>query len=452
MCGICGVFNHKEASRIVYLCLYSLQHRGQESCGIVASDGKNIKKHINMGLVSEVFNKEILNKLKGSLSIGHTRYSTSGGSILQNAQPIVVNTYLSPIAVAHNGNLTNAVFLRNQLEKEGSIFQTDSDSEIILHIIAKKICKENSIVSVLKSVFSEIKGAYSLVLSTKTQLIAVRDPWGVRPLVLGKLKNSFIVASETCAFDLVDAKYIRDIRPGEILIIDKDGLKSVNFSSQKQHAYCIFEFIYFARPDSKIFGRSVYTIRKELGKQLAKESPVKADLVIAVPDSANVAAVGYSQQTKIPLGIGFIRSHYVGRTFIEPSQSIRDFGAKLKYNAISDSIKNKDIVLVDDSIVRGTTSKKLIRMLKKAGARRVHLRISSPPIISSCYYGIDTPTKEELIAANYSIGEIKKYLKVDSLSYLSIEGMLKATKMNPDDFCIACFNQNYKISLVDQLH
>ncbi|MBI5555018.1 MAG: amidophosphoribosyltransferase [Elusimicrobia bacterium] len=442
-CGVFGVFGHLEAARLAYLGLYALQHRGQESAGIVTSDGRRMYSYLGMGLVADIFNRDNLDKLPGYLAIGHNRYSTTGLSYLKNVQPLLIKYAKGQLAIAHNGNLINTDMLREQLEKEGSIFQSTSDTEVILHLIAKAngIPLEDAIIKSLR----QIKGAYSLLLSTPDTMIAVRDPYGVRPLCLGKLGEAYVIASETCALDLINAKYIRDIEPGELLIINEKGLKSIKFATQNKSAMCIFEFIYFSRPDSYIFGRNVHMIRREYGKQLALETKIKADLVIPVPDSANSAAVGYAEQSGIPFETGLIRNHYIGRTFIEPDQQIRDFGAKIKYNPVREVLKNKKVIVIDDSIVRGTTSKKLVKMLYEAGARQVHLCISSPPIIGPCFYGIDTPTKKELIASSHTVKQIKEYLGVESLHYLSREGLLKATKIASAKFCCACFNDEYPI-------
>ncbi|MBI3291902.1 MAG: amidophosphoribosyltransferase [Elusimicrobia bacterium] len=446
-CGLCGVYDHTEASRLVYLGLYALQHRGQESAGIVASDRKRLLRHLGMGLVADVFNRSILDRLKGKLAIGHVRYSTAGDTALRNAQPLLVNTAHGTLAVAHNGNLTNALTLRGELEKAGSIFQTSSDSEVLLHLIARS--PASSLREKIVEALRQVHGAYSLLFLTKRELIAVRDPYGVRPLVIGKLGRAVVFASETCALDLLGARYVRDVQPGEIVLVNGGGLQSFMFQEVPKQAKCVFEYIYFARPDSAIFGGSVYAVRKALGRELAREAPAQADLVIAVPDSANVAAVGYAEESGIPYGLGLIRSHYIGRTFIEPRQAIRDFGAKIKYNAVRQELEGKRVVLVDDSIVRGTTSRKLIRMLRGAGVKEVHMRISSPPIVGPCYYGIDTPSKKELIASHKTVEEIQTYLGVESLRYLSLNGLLKATQMESQHFCTGCFTDNYPIPLTD---
>ena len=448
MCGVFGIFNGPEASKLTYLGLYSLQHRGQESAGIASSDGKQIHSFVQMGLVADIFNQDNLQKLSWNSAIGHVRYSTTGISSVKNAQPLVINYARGQMALAHNGNLTNAAEWRERLEKDGSIFQTSSDSEVILHLVAKAN-GHGTIEQTVEYALSKVKGAYSVVVLTPEKLIAARDPWGVRPLCLGKIGTGWVVASESCAFDIINAKYVREVEPGEMIVISKSGVKSVKLAKPKPDlALCIFEFIYFSRPDSMIFDKSVYSVRRELGARLAQETKdiaAGADIVISVPDSANTAAIGYSQASGLPYETGLIRNHYIGRTFIEPSQHIRDFGAKIKYNPVKDVLKGKSVVVVDDSIVRGTTSRKLVKMIRNAGAKQVHLAISSPPIISSCFYGIDTPTKKELIASKNTINEIKKYLEVDSLSYLSLEGMKASTGCQGRQFCDACFTGKYKI-------
>jgi amidophosphoribosyltransferase len=446
-CGVVGVQHHPEAARMAYLGLYALQHRGQESAGIVASDGSNLARHVDMGLVADIFDKKALEPLKGRLAIGHVRYSTAGDTTLRNAQPLLANTAHGILALAHNGNLTNAITIRKQLESQGSIFQTTSDTEVILHLVARSQAK--SLRDAILEALRLVEGAYSLVFCTKKELIAARDPYGVRPLILGKLGKATMIASETCALDLVGAKFVREIKPGELIYVNGGGIKSTMFAERPQSAHCSFENIYFARPDGVLFGKSVYAVRSELGRQLAREAPAKADWVVAVPDSANVAAVGYAEESGIPYGLGLIRSHYIGRTFIEPSQTIRDFGARIKYNAVREALKGKSIVLVDDSIVRGTTSRKLVRMLRRVGVKAIHMRISSPPIIGSCYYGIDTPTKKELIAARHSVPEIRNYLGVDSLAYLSVEGLLKCCGGTQKKFCVGCFTDQYPVPLMD---
>lgn len=446
-CGIFGVFGQQEAARITYLGLYSLQHRGQESAGIVSCNEGRLHAHRDMGMVYDVFEKETLDKLVGDRAIGHVRYSTSGSSLLKNAQPIVVDYARGPLAVAHNGNLVNARVLRSDLEGRGSIFQSTSDSEVIVHLIARS--RRKKLQTALIEALKQVKGAYSLLLMDTENLIAVRDPHGFRPLCLGKLKGSFLIASESCAFDIVDATYIRDIEPGEMVLINRSGIHSysVGQANPERTGLCIFELIYFARPDSIIFGRDCERVRHNLGAALYREAPVDADLVLPVPDSSNAAALGYSHESRIPFEMGLIRNHYIGRTFIEPSQTIRDFGAKIKYNPLKTALKGKRVVVVDDSIVRGTTSRKIVKMIRNAGAKEIHMRISSPPITHPCYYGIDTPTRKELIASTHIIEEIRKYLRVDSLHYLSAEGLVKAAGGRPEEFCLACFTGEYPISL-----
>jgi amidophosphoribosyltransferase len=400
-----------------------------------------------MGLVADVFQKAALDKLEGRAAIGHVRYATSGASSLLNAQPIVVTTARGPIAIAHNGNLTNALTLRKKLESVGSIFQTSSDTEVILHLMAKSPARE--LVGAMKDAFSQVTGAYSIVIQTLKTLYAVRDPWGVRPLHIGRVNGSTVVASETCAFDIINARLLREVKPGEIVAVDQRGARTVGQLPSPAKAHCVFEFVYFSRPDSHIFGKSVYEVRRDLGRQLAREAPADADVVVAVPDSATCAAVGFAEASRLPLEIGLIRSHYKGRTFIEPKQSIRDFGARMKYAAVAEALKGRRIALVDDSIVRGTTSRKLIRMLRRAGAKEIHMRISSPPIMGPCFYGIDTPEKRELIASRMSVEAIRQYLETESLQYLSLDGMLKATGKDPKDFCTACFTTRYPIPVID---
>ncbi|MCI4625994.1 MAG: amidophosphoribosyltransferase [Candidatus Magnetoovum sp. WYHC-5] len=443
-CGIFGVYGHPEAANLVFLGLYALQHRGQEGAGICSSQG-DLYLEKGMGLVSEIFNDpKVLKSLPGTIAIGHNRYSTAGGSFLKNVQPIMANFSLGSIALAHNGNLTNADALRRLLEREGAIFQTNSDSEVILHLIANS--RENTCINKLVDALSIIKGAYSLLILRNKEMIAIRDPFGVRPLSLGTLNGAYVVSSETCAFDLIGATYIRDIEPGEILIINENGLDSYRPFEVNKKAQCVFEFIYFSRPDSNIFGDlNVSLLRKRFGRQLAIESYVDADMVIPVPDSGVSSTLGFSDQSCIPFEFGLIRNHYVGRTFIEPKNNIRHFGVKVKLNPISKILKGKRVVVVDDSIVRGTTSKKIVKMIREIGnAKEVHMRISSPSTISPCFYGIDTPTRNELIASTHREDEIRKYITADSLAYLSLEG-LRSTLPNPDDFCYACFDGVYPI-------
>ena len=450
-CGVVGVFGHAEAAKLVYLGLYALQHRGQESAGIVSSDGTELHSHRAMGEVEEIFTPEVLNKLPGSCAIGHTRYSTAGDKALLNAQPIMIDCNKGKIALGHNGNLTNAAEWRRKLEHRGSIFQTNSDTEVVVHLVAKSQARNLS--GALGDALNQVEGAYSLVVLTPDELCAVRDPRGFRPLNLANLtsakgEESWIVASETCAFDLLDARYVREIEPGEMVRITKSGVESIHFAPAKPHQQCIFEHVYFARPDSTIFGRSVNASRETLGRLLAKEHPVEADLVVPVPDSGVPAAVGYAMESGIPFRMGLIRNHYIGRTFIEPSQAIRNFGVKLKLNPVRGLIEGKRVVLVDDSIVRGTTSRKIVRMVREAGATEVHVRISCPPTISPCYYGVDTPTREELIASSNTPEEICKFLGADSLGYISLAGLKQAVGDTQGTFCTSCYTGVYPTDLV----
>jgi len=442
-CGVFGIYGHPQAAELTYLGLYALQHRGQESAGIVVSDRRKLQAYRGMGLVADVFTPEAIGGLSGDIAIGHIRYSTMGASTIKNAQPFQVEYSRGELAIGHNGNLVNARSLRDELEASGSIFQSTMDTEIIIHLLAKSTQPtfEEALVSTLK----KIKGAYSLTLLRENQLIAVRDPHGWRPLCLGKLDDSFVVASETCALDLIQAEYIRDVEPGEVLFIDKDGPHSLKPLPQTSHAFCIFEYIYFARPDSNIFGGNVYAARKALGARLAEEYPVDADLVVPVPDSGNFAALGFAKSSSIPFEPAIIRNHYIGRTFIQPSQAVRDLGVKVKLNPVRELIKGKRIAIIEDSIVRGTTSKARLRALREAGAKELHMRVSCPPLISPCYYGIDFPTKEELIATRLSVEEIRKSLGLDSLAYLSLEGMLASMPLPQEEFCTACFTEEYPI-------
>lgn len=448
-CAIFGIYNCPDAANFTYLGLYSMQHRGQESSGIVSTDGEHLYRFAGMGLVSNIFTETKMNELQGHMAIGHNRYSTTGASFLRNAQPMRVESHLGPISLAHNGNLVNSWEIRGKLEKKGSIFQTTIDSEVIVHLMAKS--GEDNLLDALGVALREIKGAYSLLILTPRYLIAIRDPNGFRPLVMGKKADGAVVfASETCAFDISDTEYVRDVEPGEMVVVDHTGTKSYFPFAESRHSLCIFEYIYFARPDSYIFSESVYKVRKELGRQLAKELPVEADVVIPVPDSANIAGIGYSEASGIPYENGLIRSHYIGRTFIEPDQKIRDFGAKIKYNVVKEIVKGKRVIIVDDSIMRGTTSRKIIKMLRQAGAKEVHMRISAPPTISPCYYGIDIPTHKELIAATHSLEEIRKYLRVESIAYLTVKSMHEAVKDHKGGgFCDACFTGNYPVEFFD---
>ncbi len=452
-CGVFGVFGHKEAAYLTYLGLYSLQHRGEESAGIVTSDGKKMYAYRGMGHVQEIFSGNQLEVLTGDRSIGHVRYSTTGSSNIKNAQPIVVDYSRGEVAIGHNGNLVNADILRSELEAYGSIFQTTTDSEIIIHLMAKP--SNRNVVEGVVDALARVKGAYSVVLLTNQFLIAARDPQGFRPLWIGKKDGAYLAASETCAFDMMDAEVVREVEPGEVVVISSQGLKSLKIPSNGTRlAFCAFEHVYFARPDSKVFGESVHLVRQRLGEELAKEHPVEADLVIPVPDSGNSAALGYSRQSGIPLEYGIIRNHYVGRTFIQPSQGIRDFKVRVKFNFVKEVLKGKRLVVVDDSIVRGTTSKIRVKSLRQAGAKEVHLRISCPPHRFPCAYGIDFPTKEELIANKYNTEEIRKYFECDSVGYLSLEGMLKCMSFPKENYCTACWSGKYPVEFegIDKYH
>ncbi|GAB4257267.1 MULTISPECIES: amidophosphoribosyltransferase [Deferrisoma] len=442
-CGVFGIYNHPEAANLTYLGLHALQHRGQESAGIVVTDGEGMRYHLGMGLVHDIFDEEKLERLRGHHAIGHVRYSTAGSSELKNAQPFVVETVHGSIAFAHNGNLVNAEALRLRLEEEGSIFRGSSDTEVIAHLYARS--REERLVERLADALRQVQGAYSLLVLVEKRLIAARDPHGFRPLILGKVKDSYVVASETCALDLIGGEVLREVEPGEMVVLSSKGLESFRPFDPVPPKPCVFEHIYFARPDSTVFGQSVYEVRLALGRELAREHPVEADVVIPVPDSGIVAALGYSEASGIPFGLGLIRNHYVGRTFIEPEQSIRHFGVKLKLNAVRAVLRGKRVVVVDDSIVRGTTSQKIVKMIREAGAREVHMRISSPPTCYPCYFGIDTPTRTELIAANHGVDEINRFLTSDSLGYLSHEGLARATNGVRYSFCDACFTGAYPV-------
>jgi amidophosphoribosyltransferase len=449
MCGIFGIANHADASKMTHLGLYALQHRGQESTGISSSDGDQVFTHKEMGYVAEVFSEEVLKRLRGVNAIGHTRYSTAGDSNEGNAQPIVVKNIRSygTVALVHNGNLINSVSLRDHLERQGAIFQSTSDSEVILHLLARS--QADNLVDALAETLSQIQGAFSLLLLTQDSLIAVRDPNGFRPLNLGKMNGTFVLASETCAFDLIGASYVREVEPGEIVVIRGEDLRSKKVLHATRLAKCIFEHVYFSRPDSIVFGRTVQSSRDLMGRILAQENPIDADLVVPIPDSGVTAAIGYSQESGIPFAFGLIRNHYVGRTFIEPKTKIRHFGVKVKLNPVKELLAGKRIILIDDSIVRGTTSRKIVKMVRAAGAKEVHMRISCPPTISPCFYGIDTPTKKELIASSHTIEEIAKYIEADSLGYLSLSGLVRAVGSKGNDFCTACYTGQYPIDFVD---
>jgi amidophosphoribosyltransferase len=453
-CGVVAIYGHSEASKLAYLSLYALQHRGQESAGIVASDGEVLRLHKAMGLVSDIFTAEALAKVPGSLAIGHTRYSTAGDSALLNAQPIMVDCNKGKIALAHNGNITNAAEVRAQLDQQGSIFQTNSDTEVIVHLIARS--REETLADAMADSLRRVEGAFSLVMLTPDRVFAARDPRGFRPLVMGRIPgkthqtDTIVFASETCAFDLIGATYEREVKPGELVIVGPEGVHSRFYSAQQPQSSCIFEHVYFSRPDSMVFGRAVQETRDAMGRQLALESPVEADIVVPVPDSGVTAAMGFSHASGIPLQFGLIRNHYVGRTFIEPEQRVRDFGVKLKLNPVRHVLEGKRVVLIDDSIVRGTTSKKIVRMVRDAGAKEVHMRISCPPTISPCYYGVDTPSKKQLIAANKSVEEIREYIGADSLAYLSLDGLRRAAGEGDEKmYCTACYTGKYPTNLVD---
>ncbi len=454
-CGVVAIYGHPEASKLAYLSLYALQHRGQESAGIASSNGEKVSMHKAMGLVSDIFNADALARIPGSLAIGHTRYSTTGDSALLNAQPIMVECNKGKIALAHNGNISNAHEIRAQLEQSGSIFQTTSDTEVIVHLIARS--REQTLSDAMADSLRRIEGAFSLVMLTPDRIFAARDPRGFRPLVMGRIlgqaahrADTIVFASETCAFDLIGAHYEREVKPGELIIVGPEGVHSRFYSAQQPQSSCIFEHVYFSRPDSLVFGRAVQATRDAMGRQLALESPVVADIVVPVPDSGVTAAMGFSHESGIPLQFGLIRNHYVGRTFIEPEQRVRDFGVKLKLNPVRHVLEGKRVVLIDDSIVRGTTSRKIVRMVRDAGAKEVHMRISCPPTISPCYYGVDTPSKNQLIAANKSVDEIREYIGADSLAYLSLEGLRRASGEGDEKiYCTACYTGKYPTNLVD---
>lgn len=454
MCGIFGIINHKDAARLTYLGLYALQHRGEESVGIVVRHGKKILQHKGMGLVGDVFAERDIKSLHGDLAVGHVRYSTTGSSHPKNIQPFLVNHKNMQIAIAHNGNLINTFKLREEMEANGSIFQTTMDSEVIAHLLARSRSKDIKLN--LQHALQQLEGAYSLVLMLDRFLIGARDPYGWRPLCLGKLEGAYVLASETCALDLIQAKFIRDIEPGEMVFINKDKLESVHFPQKNlfpecRQACCIFEYIYFARPDSNIFGHNVYQVRKNLGRQLAKECGADCDIVMPVPDSGNYAALGFSEESGMLFEMGMIRNHYIGRTFIQPSQFIRDFRVKVKLNPIKDVLKGKKVAIIEDSIVRGTTSRIRIKTIREAGAKKIHMRVSCPPLRFPCFYGIDFPTKKELVASKHSINQIRDFIGADSLEYISLEGMLKAMPFKKDDFCTACFNGEYPTKLPKKL-
>ena len=447
-CGVVGVYGHPEAANLVYLGLYALQHRGQESAGIVASTHSKMRLEVGMGLVADVFDPIRILKLPGPLAIGHNRYSTAGKSELVNAQPCMINYSAGSLALAHNGNLVNAHAIRKGLGSKGAIFQSTNDSEVIVHLMAQS--KAETFVDQAAEALRQVSGAYSLVLMTKTELVAARDPHGFRPLCLGKLDGAYIVASETCVMDLIEAEFIREVEPGELILINDQGIQSFFPFNKAETKHCVFEHIYFARPDSFMFGEHVYTARKKMGRAMAQESPADVDIVVPVPDSGVVSAMGFAEESGIPFEMGLIRNHYVGRTFIEPQSQIRHFGVKLKLNPVKEIIAGKRIAIIDDSIVRGTTARKIVKMLRDVGAKEIHLRISAPPILHSCFYGIDTPTKEELIAHTHDLEETRQYLAADSLAYLSLEKMMEVLENGKKKFCSACFDGNYPIPITDK--
>jgi amidophosphoribosyltransferase len=445
-CGLFGVWGHPDAARLTYLGLYALQHRGQESAGIVASDGTRLRVEKGMGLVSDLFDEPRLDALAGRRAIGHVRYSTAGDTVAANAQPIVIDCHRGPIALGHNGNIVNAALLRHELEAAGSIFQSTSDTEVILHLYARS--HRERLEDAIAASLSKVMGAFSLLFLTPDAMVAARDPWGFRPLVIGRVGDATVIASETCALDLIDAKYVRDVEPGELVVVDRDGLRSFHPFPPEPVRQCVFEHVYFARPDSLVFGRNVLATRAAMGRQLAREAPADADIVVPVPDSGMGASLGYAEESGLPFQWGLIRNHYVGRTFIEPRQSIRSFGVKVKLNPVRSVLEGRRVVLIDDSIVRGTTSRKIVGMVREGGAREVHLRISSPPTTGPCYYGIDTPTREELIAANQPVEEIRRWVGADSLAYLSHEGLLAAVgDAAGQRHCTACFSGRYPVAV-----
>jgi amidophosphoribosyltransferase len=452
-CGVVGIYGHPEAAKLAYLGLHALQHRGQESAGIVASDNGRMAIHKSMGLVADVFTAETLPLLPGTLAIGHTRYSTTGDSALLNAQPIMVECNKGKIALAHNGNLVNAAELRRKLERQGSIFQTTSDTEVVLHLIAQS--REETLTEAIADALRRIEGAFSLMLLTPHHVYAVRDPRGFRPLAMGRMRSAagpdtIVFASESCAFDLIAAQYEREVKPGEMVVAGPEGVQSRFYAAAQPQSSCIFEHVYFSRPDSVIFGRPVQESREAMGRQLAREAPVEADIVVPVPDSGVTAAMGYAAESGLPFQLGLIRNHYIGRTFIEPEQSVRDFGVRLKLNPVRSVLEGKRVILIDDSIVRGTTSRKIVRMVRDAGAREVHMRISCPPTISPCFYGVDTPSKRQLIAANKSVDEIREYIGADSLAYLSLEGLKRACgEGEHTTYCSACYTGEYPTKNID---
>ena len=447
MCGIIGVYNNPEAATLAYMGLYAQQHRGQEGAGVISSDGTKLHRHMGQGLVSDVFSDStIFETLPGHSSIGHVRYSTTGDSDPRNVGPLTFNVDDQFVSIAHNGNLVNLDQTRKDLQEDGALFQTSTDTEIIIHLLARE--KGNSIDERLEGALKKVQGAFSLLMITPNEIIAARDPHGIRPFCIGKLENTYILASETCALDLLGAEYVRDVRPGEIIVINNDGMHSRQFAPTTKSKHCIFEYIYFSRPDSQIFGNNVDKMRREFGKVLSHEKPVEsADIVISVPDSSNTCALGYSQSSGIKHEIGLIRNHYVGRTFIFPTQFLRDLSVRLKFNTVKGVIENREVVIIDDSIVRGTTLKKLVKLLRSSGAKKVHVRISSPPVKHPCFYGMDFPTTEELVAGQHDVDEIMEIIDADSLGYLSLDGALESTHLEKDNFCTACFSGDYPIPL-----
>jgi amidophosphoribosyltransferase len=454
-CGVVAIYAHPEAETLAYLGLHALQHRGQESAGIASSDGVNIRVHKAMGLVADIFTEEVLAKMRGTLAIGHTRYSTAGDSALMNAQPIMARSHKGTIALAHNGNLVNALEIRTRLETQGSIFHTNSDTEVIVHLMAQS--REHTLPEAIADALRQVEGAFSLVMVTPDRILAARDPRGFRPRAMGRIpaagpdrQDTIVFASETCAFDLIGARYEREVKPGEMVVVGPEGVSSKFYAPAQPQSACIFEHVYFSRPDSLVFGRPVEISREQLGRALAREAPADADIVVPVPDSGVSAAMGYAAESGIPFRFGLIRNHYVGRTFIEPQQHVRDFGVKLKLNPVRSVLQGKRVVLIDDSIVRGTTSRKIVRMIRQAGASEVHMRISCPPTISPCFYGVDTPSKRQLIAANKSVEEIREYIGADSIAYLSVEGLKQACGEGEKiAYCTACYTGKYPTDWVD---
>lgn len=444
MCSVVGIYGNQNASKLAYYALFSMQHRGQEAAGISASNGTHIKTIKNRGLVTNIFGEKDFSILEGEMAVGHTRYSTAGNDSILDAQPVFARYGLGEISIVHNGNLVNKEEVRQNLIKKGAIFQSHMDTENLIHLIAKDH-EKGTLQERIENAVEKIEGAYSLVILSRSKMFAIRDPYGFRPLSIGKIKSGgYIVSSETCAFELVGAEFIRDVEPGEMVIFDENGFETKKLQNPTPKK-CIFEYIYFARPDSRVFGKNVYETRIEMGRELTKELPVEADMVIPVPDSGVSSALGYSKESNIPFEMGIMRNHYVGRTFIEPTQEIRDLKVKMKLSPITEKIRGKRLVVIDDSIVRGTTSKQIVRMLKEAGAKEVHMRIASPATISPCYYGVDTPDKEKLISAKKSVGEVCEYIKADSLAFISIEGLVKSVNEQKENFCFACFDENYPV-------